>query len=137
MSDPVADLLSEIRAFIDDVNSGNAPAALRRLTEDVCIVEDIAPFRWTGANAGGQWLAAMAANAQRVGVSAITMTPGEPQRIEVEEPYGYCIIPGVVTLEGPGAAMREDGLITFAMNIDGGRWRISALTWTGDRPAEA
>ena len=78
MSDPAADLLSEVHSFIDDVNSGNASKALGRLVEDVCIVEDIAPFRWTGSEAGGRWLAAMRENAQRLGVSAITMTPGEP-----------------------------------------------------------
>ncbi len=137
MSDPATDLLSEVRAFIDDVNSGDVSEALHRLTEDVCIVEDIAPFRWTGTEAGGQWLAAMGANAQRLGVTLITMTPGEPRRIEVEGDYGYCIIPGVVTFDGPGAALREDGLITFAMRLDGGQWRISALTWTGSRPTEA
>lgn len=137
MTDPAADLLSEVRDFIDDVNSGNASEALQRLTEDVCIVEDIAPFRWTGAEAGAQWLAAMGANAQRLGVTAINMAAGEPRRTEVEGDYGYCIIPGVVTLEGSAAALQEDGLITFAMRYDDGRWRISALTWTGNRPTEA
>lgn len=137
MSDPAADLLSEVRAFIDDVNGGNASQALRRLTEDVCIIEDIAPFRWTGSEAGGQWLAAMGVNAQRLGVTSITMTPGEPRRVEVEGDYGYCIVPGIVALEGPGAALREDGLITFAMHFKDGRWRISALTWTGSRPTAA
>jgi hypothetical protein len=137
MSDPAADLLSEVHSFIDDVNSGNASKALGRLVEDVCIVEDIAPFRWTGSEAGGRWLAAMGENAQRLGVSSITMTPGEPQRIEVEGEHGYCIVPGVVRLEGPSVSLREDGLITFAMQLDRGHWRISALTWTGGRPTAA
>jgi hypothetical protein len=137
MSDPTAELLSEVRGFIADVNSGNASDALQRLTEDVCIVEDIAPFRWTGTEAGGQWLAAMGANAQRLGVTAITMNPGEAQRIEIEGNYGYCIVPGMVLLERKGTALREDGLITFAMQFEGEQWRISALIWTGNRPTEA
>ena len=131
MDDPAAALISEVRAFIDDVNLGNMPAALARLTRDVCIVEDIAPFRWTGPEAGSQWLAAMAANAERLGVTAIAMMPGEPRRVEVDGDRGYCIIPGRVTLQGPEVALAEEGLITFAMRLEGGRWKIAALTWTG------
>jgi hypothetical protein len=134
MSDPAVDMLSEIRAFINEVNGGNGSGALARLTNDVCIVEDLAPFCWTGADAGGQWLAAMSANAQRLGVTSITMTPGEPRRIEVDGEHGYCIIPGRVGLEGPETALHEDGLITFALRRERGEWRISALTWTGDPP---
>jgi hypothetical protein len=136
MTHPADDLLSEIRAFIDDVNTGQISVALARLTNDVCIVEDLPPFRWMGARAGSEWIAAMRANAQRLGVTAVTMTPGEARRIEVEGDHGYCIIPGRVTLEG-AEVLREDGLITFAMRLEDGQWRISGLTWTGDRPAPA
>lgn len=134
MADPAAELQGVIYAFIEEVNGGNIPAALARLTAEVCIVEDLAPFRWSGPTAGGEWLAAMAANGERMGVSAIVMTPGEPRRVEVEGEHGYCIIPGRVTLQGPDVSLAEEGLITFAMRAEGGRWMISALTWTGDRP---
>ena len=134
MPDPANDPLSAVRAFIDEVNRGSIPAALARLTADVCIVEDIAPFRWTGPEAGGQWLAAMAANAERLGVTAIAMNPGEPDRVEVEGTDAYCIRPGRVTLDGPEVALAEDGLLTFVMRADGGEWRIAALTWSGSRP---
>ena len=134
MADPAAELQGVIYAFIEEVNGGNIPAALARLTAEVCIVEDLAPFRWSGPTAGGEWLAAMAANGERMGVSASVMTPGEPRRVEVEGEHGYCIIPGRVTLQGPDVSLAEEGLITFAMRAEGGRWMISALTWTGDRP---
>lgn len=132
MSDPAADLVSVLGAFIDEVNAGNAPAALARLTDDVCIIEDLAPFRWTGPEAGGQWLSDMAENGRRMGATMIRMTYGEPQRVEVEGDHGYCIIPGRVTLDGPQVAFAEEGLITFAGRREGGEWRITALTWTGD-----
>ena len=137
VTDPAAELISVLRRFIDDVNSGNGEAALGRLTEDVCIVEDIAPFRWTGPQAGGQWLGAMGTNAQRLGITAITMTPGDPRRTEVEGDHGYCIMPGRVTLEGPDTTLYEDGLLTFAMRLEREQWKISAMTWTGDRLVEA
>ena len=137
MADPADEMLAVLRAFIDEVNGGNIPAALGRLTADVCIVEDIAPFRWTGPEGGGQWLADMAAHAGRLGVTAIAMQPGEPRRVEVEGEHGYIIIPGRVTLDGPDVALAEEGLLTFATRSEGGEWRIAALTWTGDRAEPA
>ena len=134
MAGPDDALLNEVFAFIEDVNGGNVPAALARLTDDVCIVEDLAPYRWTGPEAGGQWLAAMGANAARLGVTVIAMTPGEPQRTEVDGEHGYCIVPGRVTLRGPDVHLAEEGLITFAMRAEAGVWKISAVTWTGARP---
>ena len=132
MTDPASELHAEILGFIDDVNRGDMPAALARLTDDVCIVEDLAPFRWTGPGAGARWLTDMAGNGARLGVTAIAMTPGEPRRTELEGEHGYCILPGRVTLEGPEVALAEDGLLTFAMRREGGAWRISAFTWTGE-----
>ena len=132
MTDPASELHAEILGFIDDVNRGDVPAALARLTDDVCIVEDLAPFRWTGPEAGGRWLTDMAGNGARLGVTAIALTPGAPRRTELEGEHGYCILPGRVTLDGPEVALAEDGLLTFAMRREGGAWRISAFTWTGE-----
>ena len=137
MDDAPGQLHSVLRAFIDEVNGGDVAAALARLTGDVCIVEDLAPFRWTGAQAGGQWLAAMAGNAARLGATAVTMHPGEPRRTEVDGDDAYCIIPGRVAIEGPGVALAEEGLITFALRREGGEWRISALTWSGERAGQS
>lgn len=134
MADAPADLTSVIRAFIDEVNRGDMAGALARLTADVCIVEDLAPFRWTGAGAGGEWLAAMGANAGNLGVTEIAMAPGEPRRVEVEGGHGYCVVPGRLTYRGPDVALAVDGLLTFAMRLEQGAWRIAAFTWSGDRP---
>ena len=135
--DSSADIASTVSTFVDEVNSGRIEAALARFTNDVTIVEDFAPYRWQGPDGGSQWLTAMAANAERSGVTAVEMDLGMAQRIEVEGATGYAIFAGTVLLEGVDQTLRETGLLTFALERHSDQWLISAMTWTGDRPTNA
>ena len=89
-------MLDLISSFVDAVNEGRSDSALARLTPDVTIVEDLAPFRWQGRSAGTDWLRAMGDNAQRSGIMAISMQLGIPSRVEVEGRSGYAVIPGLL-----------------------------------------
>lgn len=132
--DSSADIASTVSTFVDEVNSGRIEAALARFTGDVTIVEDLAPYRWQGPDAGAQWLTAMANNAERLGVTAVVMDLGTPQRIEVEGATGYAIFDGTVLLKRIDQTLREAGLLTFALERHADQWLIAALTWTGERP---
>ena len=135
MSDLTDSLLSDILAFIDEVNSGNAAAALARFTDDVCIVEDLSPFRMTGPDAGQRWLAVMGGNAQKLGVNAVVLHASKPRRIEADDQYGYCILPGELTLDGPNAKLHAHGELTMAARRENNAWKFCAMTWAGDEPA--
>jgi ketosteroid isomerase-like protein len=134
MTDATDNLLADILAFIAEVNRGDAAAALARFTDDVCIVEDLAPYRMTGADAGQKWLSAMGANAQKLGVTAVALHPAQPRRIEADDQTGYCILPGELTLDGPDAKLHAHGELTMAARRENGAWKFCAMTWAGDEP---
>lgn len=127
-------LLSDILAFIEDVNGGNAAAALARFTDDVVIVEDLAPYRITGADAGQQWLQMMGGNAQKLGATAVALHPAQPRRIEADDATGYCILPGELTLDGPNTRLHAHGELTMVGRREGSQWKFCAMTWAGDEP---
>jgi hypothetical protein len=129
-----ADVTTLVMEFVGEVNSGKVERALARFSNDATIVEDIAPFTWQGPDAGSQWLAAMATNAKRLGVTSIAMELGEARRIEVEERAAYAIFAGTVQLEQADRTLRESGLLTFALARNLDQWLITAMTWTGERP---
>jgi ketosteroid isomerase-like protein len=125
------EVIDSITDFVDSVNRGDQAAALAHFTDDVTIVEDLAPFRWHGPNAGAEWMLAMWQNAQRNNVSAVVMEISAPTRIEVEDGAAYAVVPGLLTYERPGSALRAEGLLTFSLRESGQKWLISALTWSG------
>ena len=134
MSDLTDSLLSDILSFIDEVNRGDAQSALARFTDDVCIVEDLSPFRMTGPHAGQSWLTAMGGNAQKLGVTAVVLHPAQPRRIEADDQYGYCVLPGELTLDGPDKKLHAHGELTMAARREGDAWKFCAMTWAGDEP---
>jgi ketosteroid isomerase-like protein len=131
-----ADIESAVSAFVEEVNSGKIDAALARFTHDATIVEDIAPYKWRGPEAGAEWLTAMAANAERLAVADVVMDLGAAQRIEVEGSAGYAVFAGTVLLRKADQTLREAGLLTFAFERHLDHWLIAALTWTGERPKD-
>ena len=113
--DASADITSFVTDFVGEVNSGKFETALARFSNNATIVEDIAPFMWQGPQAGSEWLAAMATNAERLGVTSVAMELGEALRIEVDEGAAYAIFAGTVQLERADRTLREPGLLTFAL----------------------
>ena len=133
--DGSVDIAETICTFVEQVNAGHIQDALAHFTTDATIVEDIAPFRWQGPDAGAEWIAAMAANATRLSVSSIVMALGSPKRIEVEGTTAYAIFDGTVLLETVEGQLREIGSLTFVLEQQSQKWLIAALTWTGERPS--
>ena len=68
-------------------------------------------------------------NAQRNGITAISMNLRNTTRVEIKGPHAYAIVEGLLNYEGavPGQA---DGLLTFALVKKDGGWLISAFAWT-------
>ena len=122
--------------FVEEVNSGKIQAALARFSDNAAIIEDIPPFKWQGPDAGSQWLSAMVANAERLGVTSVAMELGDARRIEMDGQSAYAIFAGTVQLKRTCGSLQERGLLTFT--FDGSRqgWLITGLTWTGERPEE-
>lgn len=126
-----AGITATIQRFTDAVNAGNQQAAIAHFAPDASITEDVAPYRWSGPNAGADWLAAMWANAQRKGMSNISMTLAPPIRNEVEGDRAYAVVPGTLGFDRGGLSERDDGTLTFALQRSGDAWLIGSLTWAG------
>jgi len=123
------EVTDSIAEFVDAVNRGDQAEAVGRLSADVTIIEDLAPFRWHGRHAGPEWMLAMWG--QRKNMTAITMKITQPTRVEVEGSAAYAVVPGLLTFVGPGSTLHSDGLLTFSLRLSDGRWLINGLVWSG------
>ena len=128
--------LAAITRFTDAVNHGDASTAVAAFAPSPTVIDDLAPYRWQGPNAGGAWMAAMGANAQAKGMTLINMRLLAPSRIEVDGASAYAVVPGVLTYTfKDGHTEHADGVLTFTLQQAGGAWKIDTLTWTGPREA--
>ncbi|MCW3005119.1 MAG: hypothetical protein JWQ20_4417 [Conexibacter sp.] len=128
-SEPV---LATITRMTDAVNRGDAPTAFAAFTPGPTIIEDLAPYRWTGPGTPQAWLDGMGANAQAHGITTINMKLAAPTRIEVANDRAYAIVPGTLSyVLKDGHAEHADGLITALLQRTGGDWKIDTLIWSG------
>jgi ketosteroid isomerase-like protein len=128
-SEPV---LATITRMTDAVNKGDAPTAFAAFTASPTIVEDLAPYRWTGPGTPQAWLEGMGANAQAHGITTINMRLAPPTRIEVANDRAYAIVPGTLSyVLKDGHAEQADGLITALLQRTGSDWKIDTLIWSG------
>jgi ketosteroid isomerase-like protein len=125
------DAASAVAALVEAVNNGEFSAAVSGFAEDAVIIEDLPPFRWAGGSAASQWMAAMGANAARLGWNSLLMDIGEPSRAETEDDRAYVIIPGILRATRDGRNLQAEGTLTCTLAKQSGRWLIDTLVWSG------
>lgn len=124
-----------VRGLVDAVNQGEFATALSAFSEAAVIVEDIPPFRWEGADAASEWIAAMGANAVRMNVGSVLMRLERATRIEVAGGSAYAVFPGQLRLRSGEAQLSADGILTLTLRAVEGRWLIDTLAWGGPEAA--
>jgi hypothetical protein len=130
-------VIAAVSSMVDAVNQGAFDKAVAAFSPSPTIVEDIAPYCWQGPGAASAWLAAMGSNAAALGVTAITMDLGPPDRIDVNQSAAYGVFPGSLRLSGASDELCAIGVLTLTLNKSNERWLIETLAWSGPPPAAA
>jgi hypothetical protein len=97
------------------------------------IVDEFAPFTWTGSGAPVAWARDFAALQRTDGITAPHVVRGTPQTANVS-PDGrraYLVVPTTFAYLMKGKPTKETGTWTFvlARPATGAPWRIASSTW--------
>jgi len=129
------DVMVPIRQFIDGFNTGDTKSGFAAYaTGDIGITDEFAPFHWSGPNAAHAWADGYDKHANASGVTDGVVKYGEPTRTETEGNLAYVVIPTTYLYKEHGQPMNESGQMTFVLRSQGGAWKISSWTWTGEKP---
>ncbi|MEG3146455.1 hypothetical protein U1839_17520 [Sphingomonas sp. RT2P30] len=120
-----------IRTFVASFNKGDVPAAAATHDRDVAIIDEVAPYRWSGAGAFDGWLAALAADSRAKGITDQSVTISDPTRELVTGADAYVVVPAVYRFRQKGVAMTETAQFAFSLHKGEAGWKISGWTWTG------
>ncbi len=130
-----ADVTAPIHQFLDGFNKGDTKSAYAAYASgDVMIVDEFPPNRWFGPNAPQTWAADYDKYAQANSVSDGQVKYGSPTRTEISGDVAYVIIPTTYLYKQHGKPLVEKGQMTFVLNSQAGAWKISAWTWSGEKP---
>ena len=135
---PGDDVAAPVRQFIDGFNSGNVASAYAAYAPgEVSIIDEFAPFRWTGPNAARAWAADYARNARANGITNGVVRYERPTRIERAGGRAYLIVPTVYRYSQRGRAMAEEGRLIAVVVRTARGWKLNGWTWSGVTPHAA
>ena len=119
--------LDALRRVIYAINAGDNSACLTGMSDDVVIVDDVAPFHRTGLQQAKQWLHRLADTRKQLHASLSL----EAADVRVDSKRAYIVAPGVIK----GSLVKSDfeinGLVTSTLVERGGKWVIDSLIWSG------
>jgi len=129
-----ADVTAPIHQFIDSFNKGDANSAFATYASgDIMIVDEFAPFSWSGPNAPRAWAADLEKEMKGEGSTEGQVKYGAPTRTEIMGDRAYVILPTSFVYRLKSKPMVEKGQMTFVLSSQGGDWKIAAWTWTGEK----
>lgn len=128
-----------IDAFVAAFNAGDLAAAKATHEATPTIIDDLAPYLWSGRDAFDRWVADQNKETLTLGRTSEKVSMGTTRRVEISGANAYVIVPATYSYTEKGVAMAKPTQMTFALHKARAGWRISAWSWTGPRgrPAAA
>jgi ketosteroid isomerase-like protein len=122
--------MEAVRRFVDAFNRNEIALAMTACADEMTIIDDFAPYQWSGTGAAAAWSRDMAGMASKYGMSTWSVGLDEPRMEVVSDRGAYLVVPIDVRWLQDGSAAERRGFMTLALREDADGWRISMLAWT-------
>ena len=124
------DIMAVINKMNDAMNKNDAKTAAATYTDDAAIIDEFPPHFWSGANVFNAWNDDFGVVAKKNGLTDPFVKTGKASHLSVNGDRAYAVVPTVYTFKEKGKPVTENGLWTFAMQKDGGAWKIAGWAWS-------
>ncbi len=123
-------IMKPVNGFIDATGkAADINRAASYWTANQSMVDEFAPYHWTGPTAVRAWWAGFLADSKKSGATDAVVTSTAAPHIVQTPSHAYVVQPARVTLKVKGHPVREDGLLTFALDRTKAGWKIASCAW--------
>lgn len=127
---PPAGIMTTIRGVLSDTNANNISRVDSYYTADAVVVDEFAPYVWTGAHAGSQWWTGVMNQNKTAHVTNMKASAEPVRASNVTGDKAYVVVPLTITFGYKGKPQKETGTITCTFVRSGSAWKISTQTWS-------
>jgi len=132
---PADDAVKAVETWLDKFNAGDMDAFYAGHAPNAVLIDEFAPYMWTGKDAPRAWAEAFGADAKSQAITDPRMDHGAPSRAESDGKSAYIIVPTVYHIKKGGKPMSAKGSMTFVMSHGDGSWKIASWTYSAAPPA--
>ncbi len=132
---PAEDATGAVTNVLDRFNGGDIDAFFAAHQDDAVIVDEFAPYVWTGAGSAQRWAGDYMTDAGARGISGGRIDYEAPIHAASDGNAAYIVLPTTYRFVQRGTRMAGRGSMTFIMRRSGETWRIASWTYSGATPA--
>lgn len=125
---PADDAKATVQRFVDGMNAGD-PRVLSNCAASATVVDDMAPYVWSGPGACAKWINDLIANMKDTGTTAIHATFDAATMADVHDKSAYVVYPAKFVMTVKGVQTTKTGVMTFVMDQGADGWKFTHITW--------
>jgi len=131
---PAGDAVSAVTTWLDKFNAGDMNAFYAAHAPGAVIIDEFAPFVWTGKDAPHVWAQGFDADSKAQHITDPRMDYAAPIRAESDGKSAYIVLPTVYRIKQNGRSMSAAGTMSFVMIRTADGWKIASWTYSAPAP---
>ncbi len=116
------------------LDKGDNAGFIASWSPDAVVIDDFAPFFWTGAGSLDHWMDALGPHETAAGISHDHLTLHVPRRLEIGGGRAWAVLPITYQFSQAGKTVVDDAVVTFVLEKQAGIWKIISMAWGGNKP---
>ena len=124
-------IMKPVNGFIEATGATpNIDLAASYWTANQSMVDEFAPYHWTGPNAVRTWWKGLLKDNKANGSSDVVVAVTAAPRIQRSGRHAYVVQPSSVSFNTKGQHVSVTGALTFALDRTKAGWKIASCAWT-------
>jgi ketosteroid isomerase-like protein len=125
-----SEVMAPVHQFVDGFNKGDVQSALAACADEVYVIDEFAPYQWSGAGACSTWANDYVDDARTNGITEGVVTLGKPKHVDIAGDRAYVVVPASYSWKQNGRPMKESAsTLIIVLQKQSAGWRITAWTW--------
>jgi ketosteroid isomerase-like protein len=125
----VPEAVVPVEAVIAAIKSDNVAAISTLYSSNAVVVDDQAPFEWTGPDAGARWLLASSDSSKWSRRIAHFRAALADIRVDSSTGGAYVIVAGAFSSANPKEPWQQHGTLTFTLKELNNHWKVISQVW--------
>jgi len=126
---PGAPIMGTVNGVVSSLNVDKPGSVAAWFTPSAVVVDDFAPYSWSGTNAALRWWMALDASNVKAGLRNLRITARPVSQFDVSGDIAYVVVPLDLSFTVKSKAEHQSGLWALTLQRSVGRWAIVSASW--------
>jgi hypothetical protein len=126
---PTSAMMAPIKAIAAAINANDLAVLKKFYTSSPVIIDEYAPYRWSGPNAVPTWFAVFGAFLTTAKITEGHVTLADPSYFDATNDRAEIIMPATFSFLIAGKPGADSGLWTFVLVKSGSSWKAESSAW--------